>query len=93
MSERAKKTKSRREIQAVLRGALLRALEELAPPDDGRHLARTCRAMTYLTCELLSAANIPKAASAQLIVEALKRGLRDAPPPEGVFGATPTAKA
>lgn len=91
MSERLKKAKSRREIQAALRASMLGVLEGL--PEDGRHLGRVCRSLTYLTCELLSAANIPKAASAQLIVEALKRGLRDAPPSEGVFGVTPTAKA
>lgn len=93
MREPAKKTKSRREIQAALRASMLLTLEALNLPEDGKHLGRTCRALTYLTCELLSGSGIPKAASAALIVEALKRGLRDAPPPEGVFGPAPTAKA
>ena len=67
--------RSRRQLQKVLRAAIVTELGRLDLPDDGRHLGRVARALIREALELLLVAGIPPAAVAQLAVETTKKAL------------------
>ncbi len=87
--------RSRRQIQAHLRSALIAELDKLDLPSDGRHLGRVFRAIAHLAVELMQAVGIPDPVTAQLLHRVAVKSLKKVKPKAvaGVFGPIPEGKA
>lgn len=72
-----KRRPSRREIQAALVPALIKALDQLDMAQDAKTLLRTVRALTEISFDLASAGSCPREILAAELAKVARRRMRD----------------